>query len=407
MSLSFSSPFSFPSCKSNQRKTPLPIRYCVVQERDEDDRLLTRGGNSRFKVIVPAIVQSIVSGQKLPVYGGALRALTPDMIEVTLDTSLDTPLPATIKPMDLSLYNKNDNGDFYPFLELPLPQQHVYHKTGVHVDKAHVKVENHKELVKWFHTVFDEATCKVSVKAKPDVRLGALKYHPKLDKTIDIPALDYLKGFGVIDIGFMLSDNNTGPNMKGQLNLPNAGALTLGLGNITFNLMSGDVKLGLVNVYDVELKPGNNTNNFDGYLYFNELVPNLSAILDSQKGALSQGVVEFNATGNATVVNGQHIKFVEEVLVSKHLTFTYPVVSLLGSVLSGVLDGDNKNNLLDIFGDVVGNSTLLDGIMGHWDDNAPHHNNTSTRKKMKRTAPKSAFMWSMLKLGAKAKAKRA
>jgi hypothetical protein len=44
------------------------------------------------------------------------------------------------------------------------------------------------------------------------------------------------------------------------------------------------------------------------------LVPNLHSILESQDQALTTGQIEFNVTGNATMVNGQHIPSVQEIL---------------------------------------------------------------------------------------------
>jgi len=313
---------------------------------------------------------------------------------------LDTPLAANLKPVDLYLYNKETH-PMSSFLMLKLPDLHLNHKTGVTVVNQTMKVTNHTELLLWFNEFFDKPKVKLSLEGKPEIHLGALKYHRSLDKTIEIPSLTYLDGFGLIDLTFDLQSNRTSKyNMKGNLNIPNSGVLRLGLGNLTFNVMSGETRLGLINLYDLQLWPGNNTVPFEGNFFFDELVPNLSEILDSQKGSLSQGYIEFNATGNSTMANGEHIKYVEGVLNKKHIRFTVPVISLLGDVVGGLLDAD-QGSLVNIFGGAVGNSTLLEHVLGHWDGSGGSSASNATRGLFGRSngGKSRSWMWNLMKLG--------
>ncbi|CAG7557498.1 unnamed protein product [Fusarium equiseti] len=353
-----------------------------------------------FTVIIPAIVQNILNGQKLPIEGGALQVISPDEVNMSIITSLDTPLAANLKPVDLYLYNKETH-PLSSFLMLKLPDLHLNHKTGVTVVNQTMKVTNHTELLLWFNEFFDKPKVELSLEGKPEIHLGALKYHRSLDKTIEIPSLTYLDGFGLIDLTFDLQSNRTSKyNMKGNLNIPNSGVLRLGLGNLTFNVMSGETRLGLINLYDLQLWPGNNTVPFEGNFFFDELVPNLSEILDSQKGSLSQGYIEFNATGNSTMANGEHIKYVEGVLNKKHIRFTVPVISLLGDVVGGLLDAD-QGSLVNIFGGAVGNSTLLEHVLGHWDGSGGGSAGNATRGLFGRSngGKSRSWMWSLMKLG--------
>jgi hypothetical protein len=318
---------------------------------------------------------------------------------MTLNTSLDTPLGVKIDPTYLNLYNKNTS-DFSPFLKLRLPEQHVHHKTEVLITNQTVAVTNETELLLWFNQFFDLPQVPLSIQADTNVHLGALKYTPELDKTIKIPSLNYLAGFGVSDMQFVLPPKN-GKNMKGHLNIPNSGALTLGLGNLTFNLMSGKTRLGLVNIYDLQLRPGNNTPPFDGNFFFDELVPNLAEILDGQKTALAQGNIEFNATGNATVVDGKHVKYIEGVLNTKRIRFTIPVISILSDVISALLGG-GSDSLFDMFGEAIGNTTLIEHLLDHWDMDDSDGSQLATRT-LKTKSKKRSWMWSVLRLGIRRK----
>ncbi|KAH7323140.1 hypothetical protein B0I35DRAFT_390182 [Stachybotrys elegans] len=352
-----------------------------------------------FEVIIPALVQDIVNDQTLPIYSGAIVALSPTQLSISLNTSMDTPLSARIDPLDLHLYNRGTE-PYTPFVTLHLPEQRVHHTTHVVVTNQTVTIEDEEEVIKWFHSVFDNADTFLSVRGSPRVHLGALNYHPHLDLELKIPALNHLHGFDITEMNFMMEPDENGKNMRGLLNLPNSGALALGLGNVTFGLVSGDVQLGTINVYDTYLDHGNNSRVFDGNLYFNELVPNINAILDAQRDYLGQGFIQINATGEAAVVNGVHIPYLERVFRTKKLTVNLPILTLLGDVLNSLLESD-QDSLLEAFGDTFGNSTLLEHIMDHWDG---YTNNTNLeRPSKKRSAPKMSLMLNMFRLGMRAK----
>ncbi|KAI1125006.1 hypothetical protein F5Y10DRAFT_18449 [Nemania abortiva] len=356
-----------------------------------------------FTKILPAITQDIVNSQKLPVMGGVFQALSPTSLSVSLETQLDTMIAADLDPTTLQLYNK-DTPDFSPFLNVTLPKIHVYHKTPVMVTNQTVTVTNETELVKWFDQVFEQPTVKLSIKGKTEVHLGALKTYPTIQKTLEVASLNGLSGFGISTLQLIYPALEDGTNIKGTISLPNSGALTLGLGNLTFNVLSGDIKLGYINIYDVTLPPGNNTRDFNGRLYLTELIPNLGAILDSQAGPLADGNIELLATGNATMVNGMHIGYVEQVLNKKTLVATIPVIKLLGDVI-GSFTGNANASLSDLLGDTFGNSTFIEGLLDHW--NSTSTNATTSTLKIGRSTPygsrtiKAPATKGLLKMGLK------
>lgn len=355
--------------------------------------------DTRFTVIIPAIIQDVLNDQKLPIKGGALQALTPDRLEMAVDTSLSCPIGVNLDPLDLSLYNKNMT-PMSPFLSLAFPKLHIKGTTEVNVTEQTMDITNQTELLSWFNEFFDKPKVQLSVKGKPRIHLGSLKYSRSLDKTIDVPSLNYLDGFGVKNQQFDLS-NTTKYNMKGTLNIPNSGVLTLGLGDLQFNVESGNLKLGLINIYDLQLKPGNNSVPFEGNFFFNELVPNLKEVLDTQKGPLGNGYFEFFATGNTTMINGKHIPYIEGVLNRKRIRFTIPVITLLGDVVGGMLGsvGADQSSLLDVFGEAIGNSTLFENLLDHWDNETKNNDKKATRSVEKRQKGGKSWMLNLLRLG--------
>ncbi|KAF3008394.1 hypothetical protein E8E13_000655 [Curvularia kusanoi] len=310
---------------------------------------------------------------------------------------ISCPLPAKLDPMDLALYSKNTSPEV-AFLELLFPSTKLDGKTNISIADQTLPVLNETELTLWFNKFFDQPEVELSLKGKPTVHLGKLKYSEGLDKTIKIPSLNYLSGFNLTDLDFSFNRNATNSNMKGVLNIPNAGVLTLGLGDLQFNVLAGSINLGLINLTNLVLNPGNNTVPFVGNFFFDELVPNLKDILDSQKEALGNGYIELFATGNSTKVDGIHIPYLEGVLNNKRIRFTIPVISLLGDVLSGVLGAD-QGSLLDIVGEAVGNKTLLDNILGRFDGANQPNNNATKSSLLRRQKSSQAWKWNLLRLG--------
>ena len=52
---------------------------------------------------MPKIVQNILNSQKLPVHSGEIRALSSKQLNISLNTQLDTPLPAKLDALPLEI----------------------------------------------------------------------------------------------------------------------------------------------------------------------------------------------------------------------------------------------------------------------------------------------------------------
>jgi hypothetical protein len=338
-----------------------------------------------FEEILPAIVQDVVNEQKLPIRGGALYAESATMLNISIITTLHTPIPATVHPLTLQLYNKNTTG-FSPFSNLTFPQVHVDGHTNNSIHNQQVLIQNQTELVKWFDAYFDDADVQLNVVANPkvEISMGVLKSKHHLTQTIHMPGLNYLNGFALETLKLILPAEKNGTNMAGTLSLPNAGVLTLGLGSLTLTIKSGDIAIGTVHVPDVVLQPGNNTYSFTGELYLKTLISNLGTILTQQADALNNGYFELNTTGDSSIVNGQHITYLEKVLSTKTLTAKVPVISLVADFIQAFLGGKGQGSLKDIIGDVFGNSTLLNQILQNFNETQNEGGNGKTTRAVKK-----------------------
>ncbi|KAI2602467.1 hypothetical protein GGR54DRAFT_645025 [Hypoxylon sp. NC1633] len=333
-----------------------------------------------FLVIIPAIVQRILDDQSMPVNGGSFIALSPTQLNISITTSLSSPLPADIDPVTLFMYNK-DTPDFSPFVNVTLPPLHISGETEIVLSDQTVTITNETELVSWFSRVFDQPTVTLSTRGDSTVHLGKLHSNAHIEKTVEVNSLNKLSGFGIEHMQLIMPARENGTNIQGTLNLPNWGALTLGIGDLSLNLFSGDLRIGLITVYDVVLPHGNNSLYFNGELFLDTLFHNIGTVLSSQGDALNEGNIQINATGNATVVDGQHIGFIEAILNKRTVTSSIPVTKLLGDLISSFTNG-SQVDLPDLLDDIFGNSTLIQEVLSHWNTTG-----NSTATKAKRSLP--------------------
>ncbi len=329
----------------------------------------------------------------MPVNGGSFVAVSPTQLRISLSTLLDTPLPADIDSTTLYLYNKNGD-DFSPFVHVTLPELRIDGETNVIIKDQTVTVTNETELVAWFGRVFDQPTVELSNRGDPTIHLGVLQYGAHIDKTVEVNSLNQLKGFGIEHMQLILPAEANGTNIQGTLNLPNWGALALGLGDLKLNLMSGDLRIGLITIYDVFIPPGNNSRYFNGELFLGTIMQNIGTVLASQGDALSEGNIQIDATGNATIVNGQHIGFIEAVLNKRRVSSTIPVTKLLGDAI-GSFTGSGEASISSLLDAVFGNSTLINDALSHWN---MKRNGTTTDKRSLPFVPGAATKPSKLNL---------
>lgn len=294
-----------------------------------------------------------MSKSDLPILGGTFLAHSPDSAIVSLSTELDIPsgIKASIDPFTLYIFNRNTT-PFTPFLGVALNKTYLDGRTQINITDEVVTVTDQTQMELWLTGVFNNAKTAVSVRGEANVHIGALHDRVSIDKTATIDSLRRLEGFSFDTLELVLPADADGTNIKGNLTLPNWSPLTVGLGNVTLNVFSGTYLVGIANLYDVVIPPGNQTLNYRGQLFIDYALQNIPGIIASQASALQSGNIEITASGNASVVDGQHIGWVENVLNAQRLTAQVPIFELVGQVAGQILGnssdiGDALSDLLD------------------------------------------------------------
>jgi hypothetical protein len=246
---------------------------------------------------------------------------------------------------------------------VPMEQWTVSGKTDILIKDLVVGVGNRSELNVWLSDMLYNKESHISARGNTTAHLGALGFDVKLDKTVTVDGLWSLEGYNLRDSRLLLPPREDGVNIVGNMTLPNWSILDIGLGNLTFNAWAGDFLLGNVAVFDVFLEPGNTTLPFVGQLYLDTIFENVVDILGSQTTALTSGSLEIGISGNSTMVDGEHITYLESVLNEAHFYSRVPIAQLLADFLAGVGDGSVKlEGLLDVLSEGFG--PLLDDLLG-------------------------------------------
>lgn len=355
-------------------------------------------------MVIPAVVQLIVNQQNLPILGGSFLVQGTDLLQVNLNSSFTTPLPAKTNNFTMYLYNKDNTSEFSPWLGLDIPALDLNGKTLFHVADQQQRITNGSEFTDWFGRFFDQKEVDIDVRGSgAKISLGILESYPVLDKKITISGLNQFDGLAIQRLEFLFPPKD-GKNIKGTIFLPNHSPLELGFGDSTFNVKSGDITAGFIVLNNVILQPGDNTVDFEGLLDLNAIVSNLSPFLDSQATALGDGKLELNVTGNHTIINGQRLTYLENILNNRTLTTRLSIVTVLSDIVSGLVKStngssgnstggpENGSQFINAISGVFGNSTLLKQVSSHWDGSS------SASKREKRQPFNEGLAWNVIRM---------
>lgn len=102
------------------------------------------------------------------------------------------------------------------------------------------------------------------------------------------------------------------------------------------------------------------------------------------------------------MVNGKHIGYLEQVLNRKTLVSHIPVITLLIDVINGVVGG-GKASILDVLGDIVGNSTFIERVLENWNATLNDSGKKKAKAQKKRGIGASSLALNMMKMSLRAK----
>lgn len=297
---------------------------------------------------------------------------------------MNTPLGATIDPFTLLLYNDRTK-PFTPFFNLSIPKLHANKETEIRINNHTMTVLNETELVSWANGLVDKEEMPISIRGDPTVHFGSLSFTPRVDRRVTVPALQHLRGFGIQEVSLILPPDKQNHNVVGKANIPNWGSLNINVGNVSLNVFTGNVRIGLITLYDVALAPGNSTAYFNGTIDIDHIIANLGSVINSQADSLAMGLIKVNVTCNATIMNGNRITYVDEILRGRKFAASLSITKLLSVLVNGLVGHGSNGDLVRVVGDLFGNESFIDHVAGHW--------NITKNGSSKDTGSKGSSLW--------------
>ncbi|RDW60250.1 hypothetical protein BP5796_11856 [Coleophoma crateriformis] len=304
-----------------------------------------------FLVVIPAIVQKVVNDNQLPVISASLLNPSPNSVQMSLVSTIDTPSAITtnLKPLNLSLAGPDNKT---PFLAILLPEKDLKGKTTIEVQGQTAAITNMESFESFLAVAMYNKNFTMQATGTTDAFLGAIRAPVTLNKQIEMAGLNNLTGFNLGSPTLLTTAEADGTNLLATANIPNPSVLTIGIGNLTMNLAIGNVSIGIASIDNVVLQPGNNPLPLRATISLAAIAANIQQISIEQPALATDGILAINATGNTTTFNGERLMYFERVLNPVVLTTTVPVQQLLGGGGSTSASTNNTGN-----GTSSGNST--------------------------------------------------
>lgn len=268
---------------------------------------------------------------------------------MSLTTELTTPagLAADLDAFRLDLYTPHDkdddaaaaaaDGQTQPpaFATLDVPARHLRGRTAVEIPEQVVRVLDAPALQRFLARAFDAERAVVGVRGSSVVRLGAgLAYATHIDQPVAFEGLRRLAGLRVEALEPIVPAEADGTSLRGSLWVSNHSPLTVGMGNVTYDVLAGGVRVGETTVENLRMVPGNQTIEYKGKLDSDVLVANIRDVLGSLN---EEGNLEFVVTGNQSMVNNERIGYLDEVLSKINVKASFTLCQAMKSLPQGAM----------------------------------------------------------------------
>lgn len=140
--------------------------------------------------------------------------------------------------------------------------------------------------------------------------------------------MNRLQGLNITDLKILSGQAEIlpdGSNLVGTVHIPNPSVLTLDLGNVTMNLSVDDKPIGYALIPNVLLKPGDNQMPMQSHVQQIEI---LQLVTTKYKNA----VIPLDIIGNSTIKDGVHLTYYETALSHNAIRLDLSVAEALAGI---------------------------------------------------------------------------
>ncbi|KAJ5288763.1 hypothetical protein N7478_001793 [Penicillium angulare] len=321
-----------------------------------------------FLVAIPAISQLVVNKSNLVLVSAAVMQPLPNHIQLTLLSALDLKiaLPVRIDPIDLNLFIADIGAD-KPWGQANLTGMTIRGNTTLGVTDQSTPLLNTTVWTDYVRQVVNQKETALGVKGTTDSFLGVLKSKVTMDKSVLSPTLNSFEGFSINDASLIPAEAD-GTNLNGTVILPNPSILTLEIGTIVLDVMSGNLTIGNATIENLTLKPGNHSNPLKGSLDIGIILKHIKQILADQLPSIkSSGGLNLTSVTRSVTYNGTEVPYYTEVMSELPLSATVGLLDTLKNTLSSFLQTGSGKSLAEVVAELK-NHTSGENITDLVDD---------------------------------------
>ncbi|RAL02376.1 DUF3712 domain-containing protein [Aspergillus ibericus CBS 121593] len=196
------------------------------------------------------------------------------------------------------------------FAHVQIPKFNAHNGVVVEVNQR-VNLTNETAFADFCRAAIMSEEFQLNVYGRPGLKQGGLPKKPvTYNHTATMKGFNKLQGFELLDM-HIGTNNSDGTNANGYVYIPNPSVISIALGNLTLNLAVNNTAIGQAYIYDLTLRPGNNTV---------PMTANVSEL--TVAGMLSNYpdyILPIDITGNSTVYNNQVIPYIAGALAELEL----------------------------------------------------------------------------------------
>ncbi|OJD15190.1 hypothetical protein AJ78_04553 [Emergomyces pasteurianus Ep9510] len=174
--------------------------------------------------------------------------------------------------------------------------------------------------------VMKSETVQLEINGRTGLREGSLpKTTVDYNKLITMKGLNSLKGFKVTDFK-LVSDQDDGSNMLGEVLIPNPSVMTLTLGDVSLELSVDGTVIGTSILPALTVRPGDNLVKMRSTVDIAKVFP----LVTGDQAKYKKGVIPVTIVGKSSVYNGKELPYFTAALKSNTLKIDLDLGPMLG-----------------------------------------------------------------------------
>ncbi|PCG88819.1 Protein of unknown function DUF3712 [Penicillium occitanis (nom. inval.)] len=264
--------------------------------------------------------------------------------EVTSNVTVPDKFKISLRPATISFFQNGPDPGTSPFATVDLPETTWYSNEKIGVVNQTLQLKNLTEFAKLIQQVAYFPTFRVSGSARAKVHIGSISTWVNLYKVVELTAFNNFTGFDVRQIGIQKPDAD-GNDVYGEVVVYNPSPASVTLGDVTLDVLIGDVVVGQATTTVNNIVPGNNTFEIKGKINSTAVLNDTLTLVQTEIPFLEQELVVASARGLSVVYDGQHLPYWEEAFQLLRITVTKPVIPLLNALVNSTADellGDDQ-----------------------------------------------------------------